>query len=356
MRFFRATCVLLALACAHPLLAQDDERAQQERRGRSSLDNNWQPMGLVPVDQAGAGRRGYTLAGEGADVTNPQSNQVSIHMVGANNFYIEHSGAFDFTQRSETHTLAVDFRRGFNMRRGPHFEIGAQIQLDETDSGMLNGFIGGFEDLVGRPLRSRTTAPPLGTSIIRDGRALYQSPGSGSGLGDVYLVAKAALLEAPAGSRATQVAARVAVNIAGTSQFTEGNFLGMAVSLDKKLNERIAVHGDLRASVSLDTVSTWGLPLSRGVVGFSIGPELRLARNTSLNLQYDGSGSPYQPIGVTALDAGYGDAVLGVSHRFVRASRVVVTQLYARENMVLPFSVRWNADPDLAVGLKITVH
>jgi hypothetical protein len=40
----------------------------------------------------------------------------------------------------------------------------------------------------------------------------------------------------------------------------------------------------------------------------------------------------------------------------VRASRVFVTQFYARENMVLPFSVRWNADPDLALGLKITVH
>jgi hypothetical protein len=277
-------------------------------------------------------------------------------MVDANNFFVEHSSAFDLTQRYEAHTLAFQYRRGFKTGRLPRFEIGAQIQFDESDAGMLNGFISGFEDLVNRPLRSKTAAPPLGTSIVRNGTPLYRTPGTGAGIGDIYLVAKAALHDGQVASGGTQIAARVAVNVSGTSQFTEGNFAGAGVSLDRKLAERIAFHGDLRASLSLDRVSAWGLPLSRGVVGFSVGPEVRLTQNTSLNLQYDGSSSPYLLTGATALDAGYGDAVLGVSHRFVRASRVFVTQFYVRENMVLPFSVRWNADPDLAIGLKITVH
>jgi len=34
----------------------------------------------------------------------------------------------------------------------------------------------------------------------------------------------------------------------------------------------------------------------------------------------------------------------------------VVAQVYARENMNMPFSVRWNADPDFAVGLKLTIR
>jgi len=34
----------------------------------------------------------------------------------------------------------------------------------------------------------------------------------------------------------------------------------------------------------------------------------------------------------------------------------MTTKLYARENMNLPFQVRWNADPDLSVGLKFTMH
>src|ERR1051325_6345508 len=142
MRILGRTCVcLFALICARPLQAQDRE---------FTGGGGWQPMGPVPVDQAGAGRRGYALAGEGADVADPQTNQVSIHMVGANNYYIEHSGAFDLTQRSETHTLAFDYRRGFKSGRWPRFEIGAQVQLQETDGGMLNGFISGFEDLVNR--------------------------------------------------------------------------------------------------------------------------------------------------------------------------------------------------------------
>lgn len=324
-------------------------------QGREFSGGGWQPIGLVPVDQAGAGRRGYTLAGEGAEVSDPQTSQMSIHMVGANNFYIEHSNAFDFTQRSETHSLAFEYRRGFKTGRLPRFEIGAQIQIDETDGGMLNGFISGFEDLVNRPLRSKTAAPPLGISITRDGRSLYQTAGTGSGVGDIYLVAKAALHDATA-SDGTEIAARVAANISGTSQFTEGNFVGVGLSLDRKLGEWIALHTDIRGTVALDSVSTWGLPLSRGVFGFSLGPEFRITRNTSLNLQYDGSSSPYQPAGVTALDAGYGDAVLGVNHRFVRQRRLIITQFYARENMVLPFSVRWNADPDLAIGLKTTIR
>jgi len=347
VRVFRATCVCVALICAQPLWAQDRE---------FNGPGGWQPIGLVPVDQAGAGRRGYTLAGEGADVTDPQTNQVSFHMVDANNFFIEHSSAFDLTQRYEAHTLAFEYRRGFKTGRWPRFEIGAQIQFDESDAGVLNGFISGFEDLVNRPLRSKTDPPPLGTSIARNGTSLYQTPGTGSGIGDIYLVAKAALHDGQVAAGGTQIAARVAVNVSGTSQFTEGNFVGAGVSLDRKLAARIAFHGDLRASVTLDRTSTWGLPLSRGVVGFSIGPEVRLTQNTSLSLQYDGSSSPYLPTGAIAFDAGYGDAVLGVGHRFIRARRVFVTQFYARENMVLPFSVRWNADPDLAIGLKVTIH
>jgi len=34
----------------------------------------------------------------------------------------------------------------------------------------------------------------------------------------------------------------------------------------------------------------------------------------------------------------------------------VTAQLYMRENMNLPFSVRWNTDPDLSVGLKVRIH
>jgi hypothetical protein len=235
-------------------------------------------------------------------------------------------------------------------------EIGAQIQVSESDSGMLNGFIGGFEDFVHAPLRSKTTPPPLGISITRDGGTLYRTAGDGAGIGDVYLVAKALLRDAAPSSRGTRVAVRIAANLSGASEFAEGNIVGAGVSVDRKLAEWIALHGDLRGGVSLDRVSTWGLPLARGTAGFSIGPELRLARNTSMNLQFDGSTSPYLPTGTTGLDAGYGDIALGLNHRFSAGRRTVVTQFYARENMNLPFSVRWNTDPDLAVGLKATIR
>jgi hypothetical protein len=343
---FRNAGVFVFVAmCASTVFAQDREAG------------SWEPIGPVPVDQAGAGRRGYSLAAESAGVAEPRTSQIAFHMVGANNFYVERTDAFQISQRSETHTLAFEYRRGFKAGRLPRFEIGAQIQISETDSGMLNGFISGFEDFVHAPLRSRTTvAPPLGTLVVNDGRQIYQSEGAGSGLGDVYLVAKAAILDPPAASRKTRLSARVAVNLSGTSDFTEGNFVGAGLSLDRKLTGRIALHGDVRASVTMDRVSTWGLPLTRGVAAFSAGPELRLTRATSMNLQWDGSTSPYLPTGTTALDSAYGDVAFGLNHRFIRGRRLFVTQLYARENMILPFSVRWNTDPDLAVGLKVRIY
>jgi ABC-type iron transport system FetAB ATPase subunit len=33
----------------------------------------------------------------------------------------------------------------------------------------------------------------------------------------------------------------------------------------------------------------------------------------------------------------------------------LLIQAYVRENLNLPFRVRWNTDPDLAVGLRFTV-
>jgi hypothetical protein len=346
LTLFNRTCVfLLAVLSAVPVLAQEGEFGR------------WEPFGPAPVDQAGAGRRGYSIAGESADVAEPHANSVSFHMVGANNFYVERTAAIDISQRSETHTLALDFRRGFKVGSLPRFEIGTQIEINESDAGMLNGFISGFEDLVHASLRSKmTTLPPPGTYVMKNGQQIYHTTDSGRGFGDVTVVAKAALRDADPTSRDTRVTAHVAVNVAGASEFTEGNFAGAGLSIEKKLSEWAAFHGDLRATMVMDRVSTWGLPLTRGVLGFSVGPELRLARNTSLNLQYDGATSPYLPTGTAALDAGYGDISFGLNHRFTAGRRFLVTQLYARENMVLPFSVRWNADPDFAIGIKTTIR
>ena len=340
------TCVLtLALLSARAAAAQEAEF------------HSWEPVGQIPVDQAGAGRRGYTLPGESADILDPGAKQLSIHSVTANDFYLENTNGLAISQRSEAHSLAVELRRGFKPARWPRFEVGVQMQFVESDPGMLNGFITGFENLVGAPLRSKmTTLQPLGTSIARNGQLLYHSSADGSGFGDVYVVAKAIVHDAAEGSSATRVAARMAVNIAGASQFTLGNFVGGGLSVDRKLSDRLALHGDMRGTFVIDRTSVWTLPLKRGVFAFSVGPELRITQSTSVNLQLDGSTTPYQPTGTVGLDANYADVALGVNHRFTRGRRPVIAQFYARENMDMPFSVRWNTDPDFAIGLKLIIR
>ena len=346
MSLLKKACVFtLAVLCARMAVAQGAEFRP------------WEPLGPVPVDQAGAGRRGYALPGESADVLAPGAKQVSIHTVGANDFYVEDGDRISISQRSEAHSLAVEFRRGFKPAGWPRFEVGGQVQFAESDAGMLNGFISGFEDLVHAPLRSKvTTLQPLGTSVTRNGQLLYQSSGEGSGFGDVYLVAKAMLRDAEPSSREVRVAVRAAVNVAGASEFTVGNFAGIGLSVDKKVLTWMALHGDVRGSFVIDRVSVWTLPLKRGVFAFSAGPEFRLTQSTSLNLQLDGSTTPYQQTGSMGLDANYSDVAFGLSHRFTRGRRPVVAQFYARENMNMPFSVRWNTDPDFAIGFKLTIR
>jgi len=39
-------------------------------------------------------------------------------------------------------------------------------------------------------------------------------------------------------------------------------------------------------------MSSWNLPLKRTTVGFSIGPELRLSRGSSVSVQLDGTTTP----------------------------------------------------------------
>ena len=329
----------------------------------SEFSGDWVPLGPAPVDQAGSGRRGYVMAGEDSDVTPAGANRFSIHAVAANNFYREQNSDFLVTQRYETHTIALGYRRGFKVSGFPRFEIGGQVQLHERGSGVLNGFILGIErfwaSVTGyaaseNELRSgHATAPPLGTVIARNGSAIYRQDGGGSGLGDVSTIAKVALLEGDPSSRAPRVAARMGMNVAGSSPFTEGNFFGAGLSLDQKLSARVAFHGDVRATRALDRMSAWNLPLRGWAYGFTLGPEFKLPNNSSLNLQLDGSSTPYWPTGTLAFDKGYGAITFGLGHRF---SRQVGAQLYVRENMNLPFTVRWNTDPDLAVGVKIRVY
>jgi hypothetical protein len=349
---------LVLLSCAQPVVAQT-----------TTVDGPgpWTPLGPIPVDQAGAGRRGYVLSSESTEVAEPGADQISLHVVAANSFYREETGDFLISQRAEAHTVALGYRRGFKIRSFPRFEFGGQLQLNESDSGALNGLISGFESLwvaltgaasAKNQLRTGADATPvpLGAFVMKDGRLLHQTTGDGSGFGDVSLVAKAVLRDGAASSRDTRVAARVALNVSGRSEFAEGNFAGLGLSADKKLTERFAIHGDVRATIALDRTSPSELPLRRASLGFSAGPELRIAGQSSLSLQIDGSTTPYLPTGTLAFDKNYGDVTFGLNHPFRMGLRRLVAQVYARENMNLPFSVRWNTDPDLSLGLKVSIH
>jgi hypothetical protein len=342
--------VFVVLAIAQTAAAQDFS------------GGGWAPLGALPVDQAGGGRRGYVMAGEDSDVTPGGANRVSIHTVAANNFYREQNDQFLITQRYETHSLALDYRRGFALRGVPRFEIGGQVQLHQSDAGMLNGLISGFETFwasvtgyeASRNLlrTGGAAAPQLGTVVTRNGAPLYRHDGGGSGVGDLYVGGKMALLDLGPDSIAPRIAARIGFNVAGNATYTAGNYVGMGLSLDQKLTPFLAFHGDVRATRVIDTVSTWNLPLRPWTYAVSVGPEFRLPKRSSFHVQIDASSTPYWPTDTLALDKAYGAVTFGLGKRFGH----VMAQLYFRENMNMPFKVRWNTDPDLSVGLKIRIH
>jgi hypothetical protein len=348
--------LLCSLLLARPVVAQDTPPSTLSAASVGEL-TPWQPLGPAPVDQAGSGGRGYVLAGENADVVPPGAQELSLQSVIANYFYLETRNNLTISQRFETHTLALEYRRGFKVATLPLFDVGVQWQVQESDPGKLNGFITMFEDFVHASLRSRLPVPPpLGMAITQNHKAIYHAPVNGAGIGDLSFVVKAALRDGDPSSRTTRVAVRLEANVAGASRFTEGNLAGAGISFDRKVRERLALHGDLRADVVLDRVSAWNLPLKRGVIAYSWGPEFRLSRKMSLDLQVDGSTTPYQPTGTVGLDANYGDLTFGVNRRFAAGRRWIIVQWYGRENVNMPFSVRWNTDPDFAIGMKLGIR
>ena len=83
--------------------------------------------------------------------------------------------------------------------------------LDVDEAARLDAFLDGATAIISTvgpfPLRSKaTTIQPLGTSITRDGQVIYQTSGTGAGIGDLYLVAKAVLRDGAPASRDGQAA------------------------------------------------------------------------------------------------------------------------------------------------------
>ena len=196
--------------------------------------SGWAPIGPAPAE-ADSGGRGYVVADDTSDVLDPGVSEVSLDSGIANYFYLDNSRDVSISQRFETHTLALDYRRGVKLHKGPRLEWGAQLQVHESDGGILNGFITTFEDLVHASLRSKLAVPPPpGMSIIQNDRVVYQAPANSRGFGDVSLVVKAPLRDRDVRSRATRVAVRVSANVRGASTFTAGNFIGSGISIDQK--------------------------------------------------------------------------------------------------------------------------
>jgi hypothetical protein len=231
----RTTSLVLAVLLARPVLAQERSAAEVPPEDRSR-SGEWTPVGPIPVDQAGAGLRGYALAGEGTEVAEAGASQLSIHGVAANNFYREQNDAFSISQRYETHTAALGYRRGFKVGMFPRVEFGGQIQLTEGDGGFMNGFIAGTEHVLAwltgadsarnQWRASNATLPPLGTFVTKNDRPIYQAPGDGSGFGDFSIVAKALLRDGSPSSNMTRIAARVCGEHVRKVGIHRGNFTG----------------------------------------------------------------------------------------------------------------------------------
>ena len=129
------------------LLLAQTARGQEQTAPAQDTVSSWTPLGPAPVDQAGTDGRGYVLPMEDSTVTAARSNVFSIHAVAANYFYREQVNDFLVTQRYETRTIGLDYRRGFQLAGVPRFEIGGRLQLHQRNGGVLNGFIEGFENI-----------------------------------------------------------------------------------------------------------------------------------------------------------------------------------------------------------------
>lgn len=247
-------------------------------------------------------------------------------------------------------------------------EWDAHLDLDWRGSGLLNGFIAGFEQGFADLFRDRELVNPdrVGPGALRGGAdrgrvegLTWERPSSAPlGLGGAGLQAKLRAWELGR----SRAAWRLALDLPGLGRGA-GPSLGLGLGAEAAWpSPRLQWRSDLRLFVPLRLRDELGLGLKLAP-GFSAGAEWQLAGGGSspwgfsAGLDISSDQSPYTPTGLRAFDVPQQDLALSLNLSFPARSLRGLLRLWGREDFAFlqegwP-TLRPMALPDFQCGLGL---
>ena len=255
------------------------------------------------------------------EVTPP--GRLDVHLNTAlTNTLVEQQQVVTATLDLEMVRSVIDLHYGAH----PHLEVGLDIPLAYTYSGILDDFILSVERLLTpgreRSVRRREVPGTFTYQVARGERPFIQGQDNALGLGDMVLKAKVQLLREQ--ERLPAVGLRAALKVPSgdsTRAFGSGNFDGSLGLLLQKTVWRLTFHVNADVTVPGQAFDDVGLTLHPFFMGV-LAIEFRLSQPLSLLLQLRGDTRPFRHT-IPLLDKRIIETIVGLNWA---VSRRVVLQ------------------------------
>ena len=327
-----------------------------------------------PIHSDNSGLRGYAMPVEAATWLDGGAWGYELGLDAANYWTYENRGSLGMIRQVfETQTLALGLRRGFAL--GLPMEARLQVALQQSNAGILNGFISGAESGMASAFgsnyfindyRSGDFALKGNSDITRvGGHTRVRQADQGAYLGDTQLGLKAGLYQ----SGGASLSSRLLLNLPTAAERGNGAFAGLGLALAQPSpfsRLQLILDGRMVAPIGDDEMGLPMLPVSFGStlgLEWNIGGWLGLPERLSLGLQWNDVQSPYQSTGMRAFDAAQNDLSFGLHHGISMGARLLTWQLWGREDFFfLPLQGRvltgWlpYAPPDFQAGLSFSIQ
>ena len=267
------------------------------------------------------------LPGDRASVLKQGTLDLRLELAETASIYDEHEPQASAVVKFETLRSGLFLRYGLTEK----LELGVEIPVYYRYQGFMNGAITATERATTgeAPARATLKNTNFAFNVTRNGQTIMSGGPGATGLGDTTLMSKFQLLTESSSTPAVSLRGAVKLPTGDQSNFFGSGSpdVGAGLAVEKHLVNRFILYGNIN-----------GVLPTGSVAGFSLQPtitaiaavEYLWSENLSVTAHFDYYSSPFHNTGLSTLDKGVTESVLGFSYR---VAPHLLWQFYAVENL-----------------------